>query len=301
MSPEEQLGELAGDPDRLIEYARQLQEQLSQKEQLLAQQEQLLAEARSYIAELKRQLFGPKADKLTPEQEEQLRQLSAEVQEQAQRPPPLSQEVLEAEASDQEKEKKTPRPRRQVTPVQLEVEQVVLEPEDKNCTHCHQERPRIGKEVSTEYDYQPAKLVAKETVRHKYGECPCGGGKSGVAIARLPARLVPQSKLGLGLAVHLLLSRFDDHISYYTLERIFRERHGVIIPRQQMVQWVEKIALPSHRNLKKEVGNFMKTCHTAGYEKHKTSNRIKTHHCPSALQPYSQPSGAQVSSGNRGR
>jgi hypothetical protein len=48
--------------------------------------------------------------------------------------------------------------------------------------------------------------------------------------------------LGLGLAVHLLLSRFDDHVAYYTLERIFRERHGVIIPRQQMVQWVEKVA-----------------------------------------------------------
>jgi hypothetical protein len=48
--------------------------------------------------------------------------------------------------------------------------------------------------------------------------------------------------LGLGLAVYLLLSRFDDHVAYYTLERIFRERHGVIIPRQQMVQWVEKIA-----------------------------------------------------------
>jgi len=47
---------------------------------------------------------------------------------------------------------------------------------------------------------------------------------------------------GLGLAVYLLLSRFDDHIAYCTLERIFRERHGVIIPRQQMVQWVEKIA-----------------------------------------------------------
>jgi transposase len=54
--------------------------------------------------------------------------------------------------------------------------------------------------------------------------------------------LLPQSKLGPGLAVHLLLSRFDDHLSYYTLERIFRERHGVTIPRQQMVQWVEKIA-----------------------------------------------------------
>jgi hypothetical protein len=48
--------------------------------------------------------------------------------------------------------------------------------------------------------------------------------------------------LGLGLAVHLLLSRFDDHLAYYTLERIFRERFGVVITRQQMVQWVEKVA-----------------------------------------------------------
>jgi transposase len=63
-----------------------------------------------------------------------------------------------------------------------------------------------------------------------------------VTIAALPPRLVPQSKLGLGLAVYLLLSRFDDHVAYYTLERNFRERFGVIISRQQMVQWVEKVA-----------------------------------------------------------
>jgi transposase len=112
----------------------------------------------------------------------------------------------------------------------------------KDCAHCHRQRPRIGEEVSTEYDYQPAQLMVHETVRPKYGKCPCGGGETGVAIAPLPPRLVPQSKLGLGLAVYLLLSRFDDHVAYYTLERIFRERHGVIIPRQQMVQWVEKIA-----------------------------------------------------------
>jgi hypothetical protein len=63
-----------------------------------------------------------------------------------------------------------------------------------------------------------------------------------VSIAPLPPRLVPQSKLGLGLAVHLLLSRFDDHLSYYALERNFLERFGAVIPRQQMVQWVEKVA-----------------------------------------------------------
>ena len=79
-------------------------------------------------------------------------------------------------------------------------------------------------------------------MRPKYGQCRCGCGQTGVIIAPLPPRLVPQSKLGLGLAVYLLLSRFDDHVAYYTLERIFRERHGVIIARQQMVQWVEQIA-----------------------------------------------------------
>ena len=241
-SREELLGESASNPGGVAEYAFVLQEQLAAREQALAEKEQLLAEARAYIAELKQQLFGPKADKLTPEQEEQLRQLTGDVQEQAQRPPPLSREVLEDSSAPPDKEK--PRRARRKPPLaaQLEVRQEVLEPPDKLCAHCHQERPCIGRETSTEYEYQPAKLVAHETVRPKYGQCQCGCGQSGVAIAPLPPRLVPQSKLGLGLAVYILLSRFDDHVAYYTLERIFRERHGVIIPRQQMVQWVEKIA-----------------------------------------------------------
>jgi len=227
-SPEELLREYAGDPARLAQYACQLQDQL--------------AEARAYIAELKQQLFGPKADHLTAEQEEQLQQLTGEALEQAQRPPPLSQEVLEPEVPPKDKEKSPRRRRRPCPPVELEVRRRVLEPEDKTCAHCDHDRPVIGQETTTEYNYEPAKLVVQETVRPKYGTCSCGCAKPGVTLAPLPPRLVPQSKLGLGLAVHLLLSRFDDHVAYYTLERIFRERHGVIIPRQQMVPWVEKIA-----------------------------------------------------------
>ena len=128
-SREELQREFAGNPVGLLEYIGQLQEQLNQKEQLLAathqelaqrqqelaRQEQLLAEARAYIAELKRQLFGPKADKLTPEQEEQLRQLTGDLREQAQRPAPLSQDVLEPEwpAKDKEKLRREARRRRQ--------------------------------------------------------------------------------------------------------------------------------------------------------------------------------------------
>ena len=235
-SREELLREATEHPEKLVEYIAALQEQLGQKTEQLAQ-------AQALIAELKRELFGAKADKLNAEQEQQLRQLLEDVQEQNQRPPPLSRELLE-EAVAQERAEQRQRAkerRRHLPPVELEKQQVILEPPDKLCPVSGEPRARMGQEVTTEYDYLPAKLIVRETVRPKYGRCgkPCC---QGVSIAPLPARLVPQSKLGLGLAVHLLLSRFDDHLSYYTLERNFLERFGAVIPRQQMVQWVEKVA-----------------------------------------------------------
>jgi len=42
--------------------------------------------------------------------------------------------------------------------------------------------------------------------------------------------------------VHMVLARYDDHLTFYHLEQQFRERHGIVIPRQQMVQWAEHIA-----------------------------------------------------------
>lgn len=263
--PEELWREFADNPAGLREYAAGLQRQLSDTQQQLAlkgqsliqaraelaqTQEQLalkaqqLAQAQAIIAELKRQLFGAKADKLNEQQKEQLRQLLGDAQEQTRRSAPLSQEVLEealAQERAHQRQRAKERIRRHLPPVELEKQQVTLEPEDKLCAASGQERPRIGQEVTTEYDYVPAKLIIREIVRPKYGACqkPCC---QGVAIAPLPPRLVPQSKLGLGLAVHLLLSRFDDHVAYYTLERNFRERFGVVITRQQMVQWVEKVA-----------------------------------------------------------
>ena len=236
-SREELLHEAVDHPERLVEYITALQEQLGQKAQQLAQ-------AQALIAELKRELFGAKADKLNAEQEQQLRQLLGDVQEQNQRPPPLSRELLDeavAQERTEQRQRAKERRRRHLPPVELEKQQVILEPPDKLCPVSGEPRARMGQEVTTEYDYLPAKLIVREIVRPKYGRCgkPCC---QGVSIAPLPARLVPQSKLGLGLAVHLLLSRFDDHLSYYTLERNFLERFGAVIPRQQMVQWVEKVA-----------------------------------------------------------
>ena len=213
--------------EALVERVRELEAQLRETQEKLA-------EAQAFLAELQRQLFGSKAEKLSAEQEKQLEQLASDIREEARKPPPLVQQVLEEEQRAQRRS----RPRHPL-PVALETETVTLEPQSKICPCCGAEQQRIGEEVSEEFDLIPAKLIRRRTVRPKYA-CRCG--QAGVAIAPLPPRLVPQSKLGLGLAVHIVLARYDDHLSFYSLERSFRERHAAEISRQQMVQWMEHIA-----------------------------------------------------------
>lgn len=225
---------------RLRARNRELEEQLQAELALKAGLEAQLQEALLELAELKRQLFGERSDQLTPEEEAQMAEVAADLQEQAQQEPPLSDEVLEEPTDPPEEAPQRRRRRRHPLPEHLERQTVVLEPEGlAPCEHCGRPLESIGEEARQELEYVPAKVIVRRTVRPKYA-CRCGAG--GVRVAPLPPRLLPQSKLGLGLAVYLLLARFDDHVAYYTLERIFRERHDVVVPRQQMVQWVEQIA-----------------------------------------------------------
>lgn len=164
-TPEELLREFANNAAGLAEYAARLQERFAFQAQQLAEaqrerdlKEQQLAEARAIIAELKRELFGARADKLNPEQEAQLQQLLGDTQEQNERRPPISREVLQetlAQERSEQRQSAKDRPRRQLPPVELEKQQVILEPQDKLCPVSGQERPRIGQEVTTEYAYFP--------------------------------------------------------------------------------------------------------------------------------------------------
>jgi len=235
--------ELLAEYERLKALAERLQaENATLQQQIQSQKEeyeQRLAEAQARIEELCKQLFGPTAEHLTPEQDEQLKQLTQDLQDEAQRPAPVSDEILQDEDRASRRRRQRQQGKRRPLPEHLETETVTIEPEVKICPCCGKPLQKIGEEVSEEIDVVPAKVIRRRTVRPKYA-CPCG--EAGVNIAPMPPRLIPQSRLGLGLGVHIVLSRFDDHLSYYRLEQQFEERHGILIPRQQMVQWVEPIA-----------------------------------------------------------
>jgi transposase len=214
---------------------------LAKLQALTEEYDHKLTELEAELAELKRELFGPKSDRLTPEQQEQLAALNQDLEADAQRPDAASDGVLDEDEEDEKQKKRTRRRRggRHPLPAHIETETITMEPDLVPCTCCGKLPERIGEEVTEEIDFIPAKLIRRRIVRPKYA-CPCG--EAGVAIASLPPRLVPQSRLGLGLAVHIVLARYDDHLSFYRLEQQFRERNSILIPRQQMIQWAEHIA-----------------------------------------------------------
>ena len=250
MSPEESQEEVRRLQEALRvlqEYSQSLKEQeqlcrelLAVRDATIAQQTQKLEELNSVVEHLRRMLFGPKSEKMTQEQETELAAVAGDLTDQTQRPAADADEVLQEEAPEGNAEpalEPPPRrkPRTRQMPANLEVQTTVLEPTEPPCAQCGRMGQEIGREVSEQVDLIPAKLILRRTVRIQR-QCQCGCGT--IAIAPLPAQLLPSSKLGLGLAVFILLSKYDDHLALYTLERIFRERHKVTIPRQQMVQWI---------------------------------------------------------------
>ena len=89
--------------------------------------DQKLLEAQAEIAALKRELFGPKADRLTPEQQDQLNQLLADMEAESQQPAPDADSVLEEEET--QKRSKRKRRTRHPLPVEMETETVTIEPD----------------------------------------------------------------------------------------------------------------------------------------------------------------------------
>jgi transposase len=108
--------------------------------------------------------------------------------------------------------------------------------------------------ATRELDYQPGRFLIRHYVRLKFvrkeasvtvnhsSEASALSEPKEVLLAPLPNRLVEKGLPGIGLLIHLLLSRFEDHLPFFRLEKIFWERHAVPISRQSMIDWMEQLA-----------------------------------------------------------
>jgi transposase len=217
------------------------------------------------VGQLEKQIYGPTSDR-APATEENLskEQILMALFPPPAEPPAASEVAVEGESARTEKEK-APRRRQMRTPAARALETVTerLEPAEKVCPHCGQDKCEIGCEKSERFEYIPAKIIRHEMIRPKLA-CPCGEGT--VAIAPLPPTPVEKGYPGPGLIAQVMLAKYDDHLPLYRQEQQFA-RLGVNFPRQMLCDWVEHGATwlqPVVRQMKAELlaGDYLQVDET---------------------------------------
>lgn len=133
-----------------------------------------------------------------------------------------------------EKPGREPLGRRITLPENCETEEVVLEPEEVQAAPGQWKR--IGEEVTEEIDLVPARVIRRRIIRPKYVHRQ--RRTLAPVIAPLPARLIEKSPASAGLLAHLIVAKYIDHLPLYRQEKIFWERHRLILPRRAMCAWV---------------------------------------------------------------
>lgn len=203
-------------------------EQMSRQVATLQKENQLL---RQKLDALIRRCFGAKSEKLDSKQLELLLSGLEEGSEES------SEEDSKKVLSFPAKSKK--RPRRIIYPENLREVTQYVDPREVQA-----DPPAwrlIGEEKSVQLDYQPAEFLKRVLVRRKYALRE--DRRQPPVIAPMPPRLLEGGLATPGLLAQILIGKYGDHLPLYRQEQIFRQRHGVLIPRQRMVDWVRQCAV----------------------------------------------------------
>lgn len=220
----------------------QLQAMIRELLQTTREQGTRLDGLQTRIDQLLRRLYGPRAERLDPNQ-----------------PLLFAAEPMPATPAEPQPAESPRRPRRghgrQKLPGHLPRQRVVHElPEvERLCPCCQQPRQPISSQTSEQLDYQPASLFIVEHVRLTYVCTACQGGTtpevavlpeaadtpsgSTFATAPKPAQPIERGLAGPGLLAHVIVSKYSDHLPLHRLEGIFA-RHGVHLSRQTLCDWM---------------------------------------------------------------
>jgi len=203
---------------------QELTSQLAQCQQALLESRRENALLRQKIDLLVRRVFGSSSEQLNPAQLELLMAL-----------PESSTVAVAAVTPKKERSKSSGKERVARLPENLPVVEEVLDPEP---VKAQPEQWRcIGQEVSEQLDYEPGRFLRRRVVRRKYVHRT--NPDYAPVIAALPERLLDRSLPAPGLLAHIVVGKYCDHLPLYRQEQIYRQRHGVHLPRQSLTRWVE--------------------------------------------------------------
>lgn len=201
------------------------------------------ADLKQRLAWLERQVFGRKSERFVPDEAlaAQLKLSFEAEQELAQVDKTVGQMVAAYERKvEPQKEQKSAHQGRVHIPAHLERVEEVVEPQEDVS-----DMKRIGEDVTEILEYTAPKLWVRRIVRPKYVRKQESESADSGMIVQAPAVEQPlgRSKAGISLIVHILMSKFGEHLPLHRLIARFA-RSGLKIPPSTMSQWVKNGLLP---------------------------------------------------------
>lgn len=218
-------------PDDLALCHEIIQEQHATIDQLRRELDQV----KHYVAQLLRSKYGPRSERVDPNQLELFDHDGAvETTEVSGAEGDLPNDALVVSEHRRRGGGRKP------LPEHLPRERVEhdLSEEEKACPGCGTVRERIGCDRSEQLEFVPASLKVLEHVRWKYA---CRGCQEHVVVAPPPSKPVEKGLPGPGLLSAIVVSKYADHLPLYRLEDVFA-RQGVELARSTLCRWVLQTA-----------------------------------------------------------
>jgi transposase len=206
------------------------QSDLAEHRAALAASEEARRRLEIIIDDLRREKFGSKSEKLTPDQFN----LPLEDIEIAQGVLDAAQEKAEAiikgKSDRRDRSRDSNRGR---LPAHLPRVERVIEPRSTMCPCGCGPMTMIGEDVSERLDVIPAQFRVLVTRRPKYACRRCSGA---VAQAHAPEHVVPGGLPTEALIAQVIVAKFGDHLPFYRQAEIYA-RQGVILDRATLGNW----------------------------------------------------------------
>ena len=193
----------------------------------------LVEKLETQVADYRRTKFGPKSEKLTPDQLE----LALEDQETAIAETQAEIENVQAKLAKKSKnESNAPRkPRKPRTlPEGLPRVERVIEPDNIVCPCGCGDMVKIGEDRSERLDVIPVQYQVIVTVRPKYA---CPKGRTGVVQAKAPAHLLENSWPTEALLAQITVAKFCD-FNPLNRQSVAMARNGAPIDRAVLSDWM---------------------------------------------------------------
>ena len=192
------------------------------------------------LAWFERMMFGRKSERFVPSEEVPGQLNLAFDAEHAQVVEESVRQIIEAHERKVPEKKANAHQGRLPIPAHLPRVDEVIEPEEDVT-----EMKRIGADVTEVLEYDPGRVWVRRIVRPKYARVESKEEPDQSQIVQAPAKDLPfgRSKAGVSLIVHILISKFVEHLPLHRLIARFA-RSGLNIPPATMGHWVKTGAEP---------------------------------------------------------